>query len=84
MLTAWLRGLFRWIESRSTGPLRIIAARPLHRGAAIYAAEIDARRLVFAATDHSIALLAAYPAPRPSSAQESGAARVEEPAAPSV
>jgi len=53
----------RWIRERASSPLRIVAARQLNRGAAIFVADIDGKRLVFATTEGAIGLLASYPAP---------------------
>ena len=41
-------------------PLKVVACRPLHGGAAIYVADIDDRRIVFAAAPHAMCLLATY------------------------
>jgi len=51
----------RWIRERASSPLRIVAARQLNRGAALFVAEIDGKRLVFATTECGVGLLASYP-----------------------
>ena len=43
--------------------LRIVAGKPLAGGAAVYVADIDGRRLVFAVSPHAIRLLASYQVP---------------------
>jgi hypothetical protein len=50
--------------ARAQSPLRLIVARPLQHGAALYVADVDDRRLVFATTAHAVTLLAAYTSPR--------------------
>ena len=62
MIADLMRRLFAWFNARVAAmPLKIVAARPLHGGAAIYVADIDGRRLVFAAAANALCLLAAYP-----------------------
>ena len=41
-------------------PLKIVAWRPLHAGAALYVADIDGRRLVFATAPNAVGLLLSY------------------------
>lgn len=52
--------LRNWFARRTRTPLEIIAWRPLHGGAALYVADIDGRRLVFAAAPNAVCLLASY------------------------
>jgi len=63
MYALWsrLRALFR---SRVRHPIRVAAVQPLAAGVVMYAADIDGRRIVLAASPHAICVLDRYPCPR--------------------
>lgn len=63
-MRALLDFIRRAAGARAKSPLRLIAARPLQHGAALYVADVDDRRLVFATSTHAVTLLAAYASPR--------------------
>ena len=56
-LAARVRSAF---ASRRISPIRIVGAQSLHHGVMLYAAEIDGRRLIFAAAPHCVTLLTEY------------------------
>lgn len=55
-----LRGLFR---ARMHRLIRIAAVQPLAAGVVLYAADVDGRRIVLAASPHTICVLDRYPCP---------------------
>jgi hypothetical protein len=64
VISTLLAKLRAWLSARAAAtPLRIVATRPLHGGAAVYVADIDGRRLVFAAHASAACLLASYDLP---------------------
>lgn len=61
MIASLMKKIKAWLRARvASAPLRIVAARPLHGGTAVYVADIDGRRLVFAVGGSGICLLASY------------------------
>jgi hypothetical protein len=60
LVRRWTDALRRFFGRRAQPALRIVDVRPLHPGTALYVADIDERRIVFAATPHAVALLARY------------------------
>ena len=49
------------IRRRPKVGIDLIGYRPLHGGAMLYVADVDAHRLVFIAASHAACLLASYP-----------------------
>ncbi|HZV80297.1 MAG TPA: hypothetical protein VFF60_11880 [Candidatus Binatus sp.] len=54
-------------------PIELLAFRPLHGGAALYVADVDARRFVFVTGTNAACLLATYPVGERPSAREEAA-----------
>lgn len=64
-----MRALFefaaRLLRPRRLQTLSIVGARLLGGGSAVYAADVDGRRIIFAVSPHAICHLASYPVPTP-------------------
>lgn len=61
-----IAALRRWFARRSVALISVVAYRPLQGGAALYAADVDGRRIVFTISARSACLLASYPRPQAS------------------
>ena len=62
MLAGLLRALRSW-RARHCRTIHIAAMQPLGAGVVLYAADIDGRRIVLAASPHAICVLDRYPCP---------------------
>lgn len=64
-MLAWLRnGLQRLLRIKVRRPISIAAVQPLAAGVVLYAADVDGRRIVLAASSHAICVLDRYPCPK--------------------
>ena len=59
----WLARLRRRLQIRRSTLLRVTGAQSLGPGVAIYAVDVDGRRIIFGASSHAMCVLDRYPAP---------------------
>jgi hypothetical protein len=59
----WLAGLAGWYRARRRTPVHVVGAQSLGPGIAVYALDVDGRRIIFAASSQAICILDKYPAP---------------------
>lgn len=62
-----IRPLARWLARfapATNAKVEVAAARPLGPGLGVYVIDVDGRRIVLAAGQHAMCVLATYPAPK--------------------
>jgi len=69
----WLLRLIGRLRGRRSGLMRIADAQPLGPGAAVYALDIDGRRILLGVTARTMRVLDRYPMPRPPAERERAA-----------
>jgi hypothetical protein len=60
-ISAALRAWTATLRRRPKVPIELIAYRPLHAGAMLYVADVDAHRVIFVTAARAACLLATYP-----------------------
>lgn len=64
MLARLRNRLQRLLRIQVRRPISIAAVQPLASGVVLYAADVDGRRIVLAASPHAICVLDRYPCPQ--------------------
>lgn len=70
MLTKTFAALRRMFHSRLRRVIHIAAVQPLGGGVVLYAADVDGRRILLAASPRAICILDRYPSPQIPSLEE--------------
>ena len=59
----WFAHIMRRLRTRRSSLLRVTGVQPLAPGVAVYAIDVDGRRIIFGASAHAMCKLACYETP---------------------
>ena len=62
-MRAWFARLLRRLGQRRSTLVRVTGAQSLGPGLAVYAVDVDGRRIILGASTHAMCVLDRYPAP---------------------